>query len=362
MIVLVSAIEVGSVRVLIPVCIELVKGGHTVLIERKGHFLTESIKELESSFINLPVGEDNLRRFIQEKGITALLFSVNLHDTRPMDIARIAHSLDVQTIHIIDYWNGYRSRMEIDGLPMFQPTIYMVPDEYARKKAIKEGILSNLIKVVGQPAFAWVEEAFQCASQQKNPLETLSDNYVKTILFVSEPAAHDQGNSLEENPNYRGYTERDAIQILINAIKITDEQYLVAVLPHPRQDVERLKETWKSCGGDLYGSVQDVGLRGRDFLPFVHGVAGMSSTLLYEAWLVGKSVLRIQPGLLNESARNMERKEGIVLINQYANANEKALQWLTELPNFPTQQYQAELKLHKQAPKRIVEEIANLHR
>jgi hypothetical protein len=251
--------------------------------------------------------------------------------------------------------------MERDGLVMFQPTRYLVPDEHARQKSVEDGISSNLIKTCGQPAFANLEDLYKKASQHDNPFDSLIVNGFKVILFASEPVAQDHGSSLNENSNYRGYTEKEAILILINSIKVMDELIFVVVLPHPRQDVIELNKLWRACGGELYGKVQDGRLNKCDFFPFIYGVVGMASTLLYEAWLVGIPVLSIQPGLLNDSYRKLEEKEGIIFIDQYVGAEEKVVKWLTGLTDFSVQQSQAELELHKQASKRISEEVLSFH-
>jgi len=355
MAILASAIEVGSVRALIPVCVELVKGGHSLFIERRGHFNIEPIKELTSSLVDLPQDENDLGQFIRDKNIKVVLFSVNVHDPRPLRIARIAQSLGVQTVHLLDYWNGYRARMELDGEEVFYPTRYLVPDEYARQKALEEEIPLELIRVMGQPAFADGEANYKTASQQTNPLAGLADNNCNIIMFASEPVAHDQGSSLQ-NLNYRGYTENAALQLLVNALKIMEGAFIAVVLPHPREDAEALETQWKRCGGASYGMIKK-GLRGRDLLPFVQGVAGMASTLLYEAWLVGKPVLSIQPSLRNDSLRVLAKKEGIMFIDQYSQAEEKIVQWLSGLVGLPLHQPQTELERHKQAPIKIAEVV-----
>jgi hypothetical protein len=357
--VFVSAIEVGSVRALLPVCIELVRAKHSVLIGKKGHFAVEVIEELASSYVDIPFNEDEIKILLQEKHVDILLFSVNIHDTHPLRIARIAKELRIETVHLLDYWNGYRARMELDGEDRFQPTQYLVPDEYAKKKAIKEGVSSDLVSVVGQPAFVNAEDSYHRAEKLSNPFGDISKDGYKTILFASEPVAFDQGSSLEENKNYRGYTEKDVFQILIKTLKSMNEKYMVMLLPHPRQDIKDLENIWNLSGGNKYGRIVN-NFRSRDLLPFVNGVTGMASTLLYEAWLVGKPVLSLQPGLRNDSLRMLSEKDGVVFIDKYANANEQVLEWFSDLSDCLKYRPQSELKRHKQAPIKIVKEIIDI--
>ena len=65
--ILVSAIEVGSVRAILPVCLELIRNGEIVYIEKKGHFLNEQVKDI--SLIELPEDDQGLKFFFQERKI-----------------------------------------------------------------------------------------------------------------------------------------------------------------------------------------------------------------------------------------------------------------------------------------------------
>ncbi len=358
----ISAVEVGSVRVLIPVCHEFIRSGYSVLIERRGYFAEEEIDELAPFYIDHSLDTDeDLRLFLENNCIKVLLFSVNVSECRPLRIARVAQAMGIYTVHLLDYWNGYKARMELDGEAMFQPTSYLVPDEYARQQAASEGILMDLIKVVGQPAFAKNGVVFRDACQQGNPFESRVKNGIQVLLFVLEPVLNDQGSSVLENSSYRGYTEKDVIQMLVSALKSVKRQFFVVVLPHPRQNVAELEGMWHSSGGDFYGEIQSK-VRGRDLLPFVQGVVGMASTLLYEAGLGGKPVLSIQPGLRNDSLRMLQGKSGVEFIDQYVNAEVNVGEWLSELTaiSFQQSKLRSELSEHELAPMRIVEEISEL--
>ena len=359
--ILVSAIEVGSVRSLIPVCIEIINNGDNLLIEDRGHFKVESVESLSSSLVYLPEDRDTLKQFMLQESIDVVLFSVNVHDTHPLEVARMAQSLKIKTIHLLDYWNGYRSRMELDGQEMFVPNKYLVPDKYAKRQAIKEGISDSIVTVVGQPAFADAESDFQ--ESRKNDLlnvqiQDIQKKNKKVILFASEPVASDQGKSIEENANYRGYTEIDALTILLQALKNTSNDFFVIVLPHPRQNIKELALIWQSLGGDSYGSIMGE-IRGRELLPFVVGASGMASTLLYEAWLVGVPVISIQPGLLHESHRMLQEKRDTTFIDDYDSAVKITEEWLESLQLEVEVEhvFQPDLYMHADAAKIVYKEL-----
>ncbi len=357
MTILVSAIEVGSVRSLIPVCIELLKNKKMVLIEKKGFFDTDQMDKIASSLVDIPQDEDGIRSFMMEMSIDVVLFSVNIRDTRPLMIARIAKDMGIRTVHLLDYWNGYRDRMELDGQEMFVPSKYLVPDEYAREKAIEEGICSDLIKVVGQPAFTDTKFNYIEKKQQNNPIGKFSKKGRKIILFVSEPVSNDQGSSIRENRRFRGYTEKHALTILIKSLN-NNNNFFVIVLPHPRQNIKELKLIWQSLNGDSLGCVLS-NVRGRDLLPFVVGVSGMASTLLYEAWLVGVPVLSIQPELLHDSYRMLQGKSNITFIDKNEFSIQTTEKWLKSLSHITENIFQPDLHIHSNASKTTIEELTS---
>jgi len=359
MTILVSGIEVGSVRALIPVCLELIRNGNKILIEKKGHFEVELVKELSSVLIAIPENKKDLEDFLIDKKISKVLFSVNVHDTRPLIIARIAQKLDIKTFHLLDYWHDYKARMERDGKKIFLPTIYFVPDDFAFKKAVEEGIPSEIIKVSGQPALENINSKYNDASLQEDPFIDLKSKNRKIILFVSEPVTQDQGGSYKENSNYRGYTEFSVLKILINALNILDKKITIIILPHPRQDNDNLINFWELEGGKKFGDVY-LNLNSRNTLPFVDGVIGMASTLLFEAFLVGKTVLSIQPDLRNNPFEMLENRNGFELIKKYNNADQKVVKWFTNL-NIPLQSnLKEENGVYKNSSKRIVNEILKI--
>jgi len=358
--VLISAVEVGSVRSLIPICNYMISCSNFVAIDNKGFFKETKLDKLKKFLFDVPYNLDEIELFFKVEHIDLVLFSVNIHSTHPLKIARVAKALGIPTVHVLDYANNYRLRMELDGNTMFKPTKYFVPDEYSRRGAIKESIPPGSIKIVGQPAFSDLKAICTTNSKQQNLFKDSNSREVKVILFASEPVIDDQGCSLKGNPSYRGYTECDVIDLLISTLQNTDENLWVVVLPHPRQDIKKLRQTWSYYNGEQFGAVYE-GLRGRELLPFVHGVVGMASTLLYEAWLVGKQVLSIQPGLINDSLRMLSEKKDIVFVDKYENAEDMIQNWLESVRQKLEIKFSSELDFHEKSAQIIGQELACIY-
>ena len=99
------------------------------------------------------------------------------------------------------------------------------------------------------------------------------------------------------------------------------------------------------------------GIRGRDLFPFIVGVSGMASTLLYEAFLIGLPVVSIQPGLLNDLSRMLENKKNVVFIDRYNFADKTVFNWLQNLKKGHEIDLRPELKIHKNASHQIAQEV-----
>lgn len=350
-----AASEVGSARALLPVCELSFERKIPFAVLDRGSLGREANPDW-NALKTCPDDSDGMRDFLLEGGAEVLVFSVNVKDPLPLKLARVASSFGIPTIHVLDYWNGYRFRMQMDGGESFSPDYYVVPDDIAARYAVSEGIDPTIIVIAGQPAFSDAVASFEVnAVDRSEKLSSLGlDPGKKTLLFVSEPVAMDFGRSVQENSGFKGYTEQDVISIFLQAISHGLKDFEVCVLPHPRENVASLKMFWSKSGGETAGRVVP-GVRGRDLLPFVSGVLGMASTLLYEAWLVGVPVMSLQPGLCQDSLRVMQQREGVTFLDKKDDMVSKIQRWLLRVD---TDQHRGairdEAKLHKNASEHIL--------
>ena len=330
MTILISACEVGSVRAVLPVCHKLFSNNIDFLIDDFGT-MRDELPIIFRRFL-IKILETEIGLFYIENAISLVLFSPNI-DKKPILLARYADSIGIKTFFLLDYWNGYVARMCLDGGEIFQPTKYLVPDEYAAQQAKEEGIKTSIIDVSGHPDMCIEKDVKSLSVDSYVKKILLKQKNKQVIIFVSEPVLKDQGSSLNENQNFRGYTEQDCLQLLLNAVKKCVLVSYILILPHPRQNVIELKKYWSSIGGNSFGTVTDS-KNGRYFLRYADKVVGMASTLLYTAWLLEKSVATVQPGLINKSLHAIGDREGVTSVNSYAD-EPKLIEWL-DTRTFPT--------------------------
>ena len=306
-----SASEVGSVKALIPICVELDKNKIKYTINRKGYF--RKIKM--NNYVNIRSSNADIKKYLIKNSIKILIFSVNVKDETPLKIARIAKNLNIHTMHVLDYWNGYMSKMNLDGKKSFIPDYYFVPDALAKREALKAGISQKTIFVSGHPDFSELIKKY-LINKEITPKVPSVKNNKKIILFVSEPVSLDQGTSLLTNKKFRGYTEVDAMNLLIkNLESLRNINITVLVACHPRDNFKKVKKAWSKLGGDQHGCV----IKNTDpmkLLPHVDAVAGMASTLLHISWLLGKKVISIQPNLRITNLESIGFRQGVTFIKK----------------------------------------------
>jgi hypothetical protein len=269
-----------------------------------------------------------------------VIFASSVRDTLALALARAAQAAGVPVLHALDSWTGYRTRMEMDGLPTFVPDAYAVPDQLAHDDALADGIPQHVLRVTGQPAFAgpgWYTPPA--------PSGRPADGRCK-LLFVSEPAEADHGLA-------RGYTEHTSLALLCRGLQPLAGRVTLDVLPHPRHEKGLVEKDWQASRGALDGGViaMDVAVGG---LCVYDGVSGMASVLLYQAWLLGRPVISVQPNLKFEPLRQWSRRPGIVLVDGPDDRVEPVTAWAETIrPGRPIA-LRPELTLHKDAAERIL--------
>lgn len=348
MTILFIASEPGSARAILPVALCCRAAGHALCVTGRGCMATEAAA-LGLTVSPCPETAGDIDALLVGNGVRAVVFSSNVKDALPLAVARRAAEHGLGTVHVLDYWNGYTGRMTLDGRELFVPAVYAVPDELAKHAAGEAGIPASCLRVTGQPAFADI-----CASVRPAPatLRTMRqacdfDPDLPLLLFVSEPVSSDQGEN-PDGPDYRGYTERTVLALLMERLRPLADRLQLAALAHPREDKAGLERDLLSWRGALSARLITPP-RGRDALAMVDGVVGMASTLLYEAWLNGLPVASLQPGLRQPALATMRQREGVFFADTEALCGAPLEAWLTGIKAGRPGAARPEARLHADA-------------
>jgi hypothetical protein len=302
-----------------------------------------------------------IKRCLREHGVDVLVFASSLKDNVALCFARQAQELEIPVVHVLDNWSNYRLRMEIDGYQALIPDVYTVMDELAYEDAIRDGVKPSILAKVGQPALANLRYEYaewnkasridKCLDLRLNPAKTL-------IAFVSEPVELDQGGS-SVSPLYRGYTEQIVLRMFCEGLQSIASEIEIGIIAHPREDPTRLASCWHRHKGELTGRVLKVE-RGREGIFLANAVAGMASILLYDAWLIGKPVASLQPGLLTDSLRMLSNREDVCFVDSYEHFHSLLMQWLQAIHYRNIFNPRSEIEMHEQAPMKVFGIVSKL--
>lgn len=340
--VLFSAGEVGSFNAIFK-CFEVFQN------KRECYFHSTELSQKNCSpdsllEINLSSSLLEIKRLLDSKKIDTLLYSVNLFSNETRQLAGICKKLDIKLVHVLDYWNSYIERLKVGNEIIF-PHIYLVPDSKAFAEAVAEGIPEDTIMISGNPAFS---DKLDIYKEFKNSL--VLEPSPKKIAFIAEPILQDQGG--ESLKTFRGYTEQSVLSLFSASLESLDNP-AVDIIPHPRQDLPALRYFLSNLGNNSFKLRENISIT-KSFHEY-QGIVGMSSSVLYEAWLFGIPTISIQPNLLNSSLKIAMQREGIYLVSNQDHAVHEITQWLSMLtsnPNIHKVKFE-ELKRHEGSIKMI---------
>lgn len=297
--------DVGGARALLPVLRLLHGRGAAFALAAHGHIHGEAPED----WPRLSVAEAGRR--LDAGQAAGLVFASSVADVAALSLARRAGAAGLPTVHVLDNWSNYRRRLERDGLPFFVPTAYAVMDALAREEALRDGVPEDILAVTGHPNLAVLAGPWPDRPARQRRLAALGlDPDRTTLAFVSEPAALDGGPD-PAAPTWRGYTEDGVLRLFCRALADAAPRLQVMVLPHPREEPEAVARSFAAAGAGLAGGVVRLPL-GREALGLADGVAGMTSLLLYEAWLLGLPTAALEPGLPADVDRALAHRPGLL--------------------------------------------------
>lgn len=311
--------------------------------------------------ISLPpdVSGDQCEHYFKDEHVSVFIFASSVADVLPLHLARIAKRIGVPVVHVLDHWGNYTKRLETDGKQRLLPDIYAVMDELALLEAKREGIPENILKITGHPCLSTIVDElneFQNIPRKKR-LETLGISSEKClIVFISEPIEQDIASGHHRNWN-ESYTEKNILEDICDYFQPYSHEVQLGIVPHPRENAQILKNVWEHSCGSLEGGILHLSY-GRQAIFLADGVIGMSSILLYEAWLIGRPVLNIPPPHSPFGVPEIFKKKEIQRLTDHEQWPQKVTQFMNAVQyksgSFSIRQ---ELELHRNAPRNVYKVI-----
>lgn len=329
----------GGSRAIMAVAEYLVARGEDIFIAEHGAPARETPAHMRKYLIK---EEEALSRLPE---CDACVLGTSVSDDWPLGIARKAKENGAFVLHVLDNWSSYLSRLQTDGQPPFLPDIYTVIDADAYREATKAGVPSGILRITGQPALAASAIALEKSLKQRRNAIDSSDTL--NLLFISEPFVKLFGPDVGVS-GHPGFTEETVLRSVAESLKKAGRPTCLNILPHPKQTCQELDNFWQTIRGDLAGRIVEDSEREKVFSQCDLAI-GMTSILLYEAWLGGIPVACFQPEYRVKSMERFKTLRGIHYADKYEDICAVMTKALEEC-GFARRDPRPECSLHKNAP------------
>jgi hypothetical protein len=316
--VLIFTCEPGGAEVLIPVIRLLQKNDYCVYVFAYGH-AGERFKKNDIPFAEVgPIGKQH--GFPGGAGPDFVITSAASLPEKDMSErflwgnARVA---GIETLAFNDQWQNYSARFSGCGKDerlMYLPDYINCIDDIGKAEMLREGFPQEKLLTFGHPYLAGVRKAFSSVTIADilPQLDTGTSEFRSedTLLFVSEPLLENFGNK-------RGYNQYTVLNHFLRNVQSSRRNARVIIKLHPKDKGERFREIAAFFTDIRINFVQNE-LSSLECLALADRVFGMTSIMLIEAYLLGKSVVSLQPGLVPEDPLVLSRHRLISCITDLA--------------------------------------------
>ncbi len=248
-----------------------------------------------------------------------------------------ARALKTPSLSVLDHWFNYALRFSSDSHHPLDslPDLICVMDNRAKEEMIAEGIPASRLCITGQPAFDRLlkegpDYLKSARASLRKSLHLTDEDFL--VGFVSEPVLQDHGR-------VRGYDEFEVLKKLLHDSILTSSlsqgrPVHLAIKFHPREYPGKYTQLLRSCPSEIICHVVPE-MKPWDFLAVADKVIGLTSILLFEAALLGRSAISFQPNL--PEGHSCERVITPVLVVREA---DQVRAWLGDVtPSVPVENY-----------------------
>ena len=279
--------------------IELKKTKLTFYVLAKNHAV-KILKNKKISFIE--ANSEGLKDFISEKNIRLFIFGTSQNPkSLGLTLLDYAKKENITSVAFID--SSADSDLRFKGVSNtslnHKPDWLIVPDENTKKIFIKLGFNENKIVITGNPNYALMSSIKK--NLDSHNLEVLREKVFKKkikkpiIIFVDEHSNNADSRLYKseeynffgrENLSNRNEVIAAEVLNILNSIQITS---FFVVRLHPKSD----NSDYESIASEIDSFNSDHNQY--ELIYCADLVIGMTSTLLMEAFLLGKEVISIIP-------------------------------------------------------------------
>jgi hypothetical protein len=202
----------------------------------------------------------------------------------------------------LDQWQNYAIRFSgaygIERLA-YQPDFINCIDEIGKSEMCAEGFDPSKLYPLGHPYLTEIADsaANLNGASVKRRLGIPED--ISIALFVSEPIFEHFGLS-------RGYDQYEALKLFLTATATNPTPICPVIKLHPKDYRERFEEVIKPYH-KLSPLIVEEEATALECLTMANIVVGMTSIMLIEAYILGRPIVSLQPGLKIEDPLMLTR-------------------------------------------------------
>lgn len=297
--------EPGGAEVLIPV-INLVRKetAHQVTVLAYGlggeRFAAKGIEYIEIT----QVKKDDAAIFAtyQPELVITSATSLPERDMSEKYLWQIAQEKGIPTLAFLDQWQNYVVRFSgvaEDEHLAYLPDFINCIDAIGETEMICAGFDPDRLVKFGQPYLSSLQESVAAIDAEKIRQQLEIAPGQRIVLFVSEAIREHYGQS-------RGYDQYDALRLFLDIISASGDEVIPLIKLHPKDSLPGYEQVAAE-----YGQLKPIfisnSLSSVECLNVADKVYGMTSIMLIEAYVLGKEVISLQPGLQGEDPLILSR-------------------------------------------------------
>ncbi len=286
----------GGAEVLAPVARLLARRGFETAVLARGHARERFRRHGVASFLAGRIPRDCGGIFLRHAPDVVITSASGLPwvDMSEKHLWEEARARRVPSIAFLDQWQNYAERFSGTGEAeklRYLPDLVNCIDGIGKEEMIGEGFDARRLRPLGHPYLSSLRPAVPAPPPGAPFAEAGGGGGAppSRILFVSEPIAENYGEA-------RGYDQFAAIERVLDSIDGRSPGCELRIRLHPKDDPAKFRRfERRRRGGRVVVATPDGPAR-RD-IEAADVVLGMTSIALIEAYILGKRVLSVQPGL-----------------------------------------------------------------
>jgi hypothetical protein len=225
---------------------------------------------------------------------------------------RQARARRIPSLAFVDQWQNYAIRFSGKGADerlAYLPDWINCIDEIGRTEMVREGFRQESLVAFGHPYLSSLKQDMAALRTDELKKRAGIAGGCEVALFVSEPIR-------EYYQNQRGYDQYQVLEYFLSGLTGVPQPPDIVIKLHPKDDralFQKLADKHVALSPKFVGGEMSA----LECLAISDFVYGMTSIMLVEAYVLGKPVISLQPGLAVKDPLVLSRHRMIPVVTTY---------------------------------------------